>query len=170
LAICATETPEPSTPTINGAELITKVRDAHPELFAPPPVDPWKTGLGDALRTPQEAVCYVMLPENKLRILGEGVWMPSDRANAVFDRLVEFERYPRKVQATIDGLVGEVESRSICTAVVSGSAKVAASEAHVRYETERDPGYSAWAIIKWSALTGLVAATVSAIVTFSATR
>ena len=170
MAIFATETPEPSTPTIDGAELIAKVREAHPELFVPPPVDPWETGLGDALRTPQDAVCYAVLPEGQLRILADGVWMPSDRAKAVLGKLVEFDHYPRKVQATIDGLVGEVGSRSICTAIVSGSAQVAASEARVQYEAERDPGYSVWAIIKWSALTGLVAATVTAIVTFSATR
>jgi len=133
-------------PTTTG-ELLRQVREAHPDLFTAPEVEPWPQGLPIPLKTPEEARCFDLSGA----ALGDGAWLPSKRARVVAARLRRLDVYPGQAQARLDELVGAIGDRPICE-VAGDGASSSASEA-AREECDRPPaGYSLGSVLTWAAL------------------
>lgn len=117
-----------------------------------------------------EAVCYAVLPQDKLRLLSDGLWLPEDRAAAVLEKLAERDTYPIKAQGRIDALVGAILEENICSAVGEAVGEIAAADATVGVLEKTDRYYTLGSVIKWSSLVGILSSTIAVVITVILTR
>lgn len=166
-AICLNVTPGPATTT---ADLLARIRLRQPQLFEAPALQEWPQGLTRHLRTPVEAVCYAVLPRDKLRLLSDGLWLPGDRAAAVLEKLAERDTYPIKAQGRIDALIGAILEENICSAVGEAVGEISAADATVGVLEKTDRYFTFGSVIKWSSLVGILSSTIAVVITVILTR